>query len=65
MQSKISIALHSVTFWLMLGTFSLAGLMAIMPQLDGSSLLVVTALVAGLSAILHPNEVQKAGNFQK
>lgn len=61
--SKLSIAISSPAFWFMLGTFVIAGLSAIIPQLQGTPDLVAVAIVAGLGALLHPGEVQKAAGI--
>lgn len=60
--SKLEIALTSPSFWAMLGVFIIAGLSAIIPQLQGTPDLIAVAVVAGLGALLHPGEVQKAGD---
>jgi len=45
----------------MAGTFLVAGVSAIVPQLHGTPALVAIAFLAGAGALLHPGEVQKAG----
>lgn len=51
----------SPAFWAMAVTFILAGLSAVVPHLQGTPLMIVMAVIAGLGAIQHPKEVQQAG----
>lgn len=60
--SKLEIAIKSPAFWAMIGVFLLAGISAIIPQLQGTPELIAVAAVAGLGALLHPAEVQRAGD---
>lgn len=62
--TKIEIAISSPVFWAMIGVFLIAGLSAIAPQLQGTPELVVMAIIAGIGALLHPSEIQKAGSTQ-
>lgn len=59
--TKLQIALMSPAFWAMAVTFILAGLSAVVPHLQGTPLMIVMAVIAGLGAIQHPKEVQQAG----
>lgn len=61
--SKLEIAIKSPAFWAMIGVFLLTGISAIIPQLQGTPELLAVAIVAGLGALLHPGEVQKAGDI--
>ncbi len=58
--NKLMVAISSPTFWILAGTFAFAGVSAIVPQLSGSWSLIAVAFLAGLGALLHPGEIQKA-----
>jgi len=62
MSSKIQIALNSPSFWFGAAAFAVAAITAILPQLHGTIALLAVGVLAGLSTILHPGEVQQAGN---